>query len=309
MEAIPQWIFNLLAQRQAVILPGLGTLRVEHVPPALDRAGGGVTAPVNRVVFSLDQAEGQTLPEWIAERSGLPLKEVKPQYNRWVATLRRVSIDGEIVVEGVGMLLRQPDDSYRVEVSPELDRWLNPIVPKTVPLPARQPRPKKAAKKSRASRRAAWLAFGGAMLVILLYAGYYIYTRGFFDVPRAPVPPPPSEQSTPLDAAIPEAPTDTLPTGTASPASEPQSAPVPEPELPAGEAYHLIAGVFSNRPNAERFVREQDLEAPQTSLIPLAGGRYVMVSVGRHSTKAEADAALRQLKQRIPDAWISKRRN
>jgi hypothetical protein len=308
MEAIPQLIFNLLAQRQEVILPGLGTLRVEHVPPAVDQTAGRIVAPVNRVVFSPDQAEGQTLPERIAERSGLPLKEVRPQYNRWVATLRRASIDGEIVVGGVGMLLRQPDGSYRVEAAPELDRWLNPIAPKTVPLPARQPRPKQAKKKSRTSRRAAWLAFGGAMLVTLLYAGYYVYTRGFFDVPTAPAPTPAlTGQPAPPQAAIPPPAAEPLPAGTASPASEPPVA--PPPALPAGESYHLIAGVFSNRPNAERFVREQRLEAPQTSLIPLAGGRYVMVSVGRYATNAEADAALRQLKQRIPDAWISKRKD
>jgi hypothetical protein len=318
MEAIPQLIFNRLAQRQAVILPGLGTLRVEHTPPRIDEAARRIVAPIDRVVFSREEGPGQTLPEIIADHFGVPLKEVKPRYNRWLAGLRRASIDGEIVVAGVGMLLRQPDGSFRVETAPELDRWLNPIEPASVPLPPPQPRVKTARKtagkpgrKSRLARRAARLAAAGAFGAVAVYAFIYLYTNDVFD--RAPVQTP-TPVAAPKPVPVPEVAVPaqdsvetTMPEPVVSTAEQP-AVQVSPPTAGSDAVYHLIAGVFSNRENAERCVREGGFEASQTTLIPTTGGRF-MVSVGRYETMEAADAALQPLKERLPDAWISKRKH
>jgi len=309
VEAISQLIFNLLAQRQPVILPGLGTLRVEHTPPRVDEDTRRIVSPVSRVVFSPETDADPTLPQWIAERSGLPLKEVRPQYNRWLAAMRRDSIDGEYVVAGVGILLRQPDGSYRVETAPELDRWLNPIEAASIPLPSPKPGAGPT-RKNRRSNRAAWLAAAGALLVILLYGVYYFYGHEFFGRRQ------PATVSTQAQQPVTVAPTDTLPVPddptTASPqtasTAAPQAASATATPVPRGEAYHLIAGVYSTRANAERCIREEGLEATTTTIIPTAIGQF-MVSAGRYATKPEADAALRVLKQQIPGAWISKRKN
>lgn len=316
MQAIPQLIFNLLAQRRRVVLPGLGTLYTERQPAEWKAGTNVLSTPRIRVLFTAAEEEGETLPEVIARQSDIPLKEIKPQYHRWLAGVKKASENGEIALDGVGLLIRQPDGSYWVEVSQELDRLLNPIDVKAIRLPEQQPvkakkeRAKKKEKKersraSRLARRAAWLASLGALLAILVYGGYFGYTRGWFDrqepARQTPAPlaePPHSEE---VNLVLP----DTMPE---NPVSQEADSVAPSEASPVtGEVYHLIAGVYSNRANAERYVRESVSDPAAAELIATTGGRF-MVSVGRYRTKEEADRMLNELQAQYPQLWVSKRK-
>ena len=332
MQAISHLIFNLLSERRRVILPGLGTLYTESVPAAIG-PDGVLTVPQTRVLFTAVEESGETLPEIIAAHSGLPLKEIRPQYNRWLDNLRRASSDGELAIDGTVLLLRQPDGSYWAEPARELDRLLNPSEQKTFRLPVVAPSKEKSkktsAKKSPASpvagktdsrgkRRAMWLAVGGAVLSVLIYAGYFAWTRGAFD-PKISVPAPVSQPFEPPRQEQPVAAVEepgTFPADSAAaevPAVvEPAVSAVPGtgilPENHTGDVYHIIAGVFSTRENAERFVRDSGFEAARTTIISTAGGRF-MVSVGRFPDKLSADAEVGRLHDLFPEAWVSKRRS
>ena len=325
METFSRVIFNLLALRQRVILPGIGTLYTEQLPAASDPATGMVSVPQTRVVFSAVEQSGETLPEIIACRSGIPLKDIKPQYNRWMSKIRGASIHGELTIDGVVLLLCQPDGSFWAEPAKELDFLLNPIEPEKIRipvLPSSKTQPKAAAssagkparpkKKTNPGRRATGLAIGGVVLAVLVYGSYYAYTRGFFTQDSSR-PIPVHEQFRPAETVPPTVLRDTLSADTlpAVPSPAETIPPVQPPEASggsqSGDVYHVIAGVFSNRENAERYVRENNFEPSRVTLIPTTGDRF-MVSVGRYAEKSEADREMERLRSSIPQVWVSKRK-
>jgi outer membrane biosynthesis protein TonB len=350
MQAIPQLIFNLLAQRQRVILPGLGTLSTEQSAAELD--ANRLTEPRTEVLFTPVEEEGETLPEVIARQSGLALKEIRPQYNRWLATIRKKEEADEITIEEVGVLIRQRDGSYRTVVSAALNRRLNPLGINTIRLPEQPPVPKKkeaqkASKKTPAEkktkektkkektkkeksprtspsrRRAVWLAVAGSVVVVGGLVLYDAYTGGLLQSfwrqnkteTVAPVlEPQTTEQTVPETIETAPVTVETAPVPSATPADSVPEAVIPAPattapatENPSGAVYHLIAGVFSNRENAERYVRENVAGSDRAEIIPTTGDRF-MVSVGRYTEKSEADRAMAERKTTYPDIWVSKRK-
>jgi outer membrane biosynthesis protein TonB len=345
MQAIPQLIFNLLARRERVILPGLGTLSTEQSPTELD--ANRLTEPRTEVLFTPVEEEGETLPEVIARQSGLALKEIRPQYNRWLATIRKKEEADEITIEEVGVLIRQRDGSYRTVVSASLNRRLNPLGINTIRLPEQPPVPKKkeakktpvekkAKKKTKkektkkeksprtspSRRRAVWLAVAGSVVVVGSLVLYDACTGDLLQSPRrqdktetaAPVSEPrATEQTVPETIETTPETVETAPTPSVTPADSIPEAVIPVPtttapvaESPSGAVYHLIAGVFSNRENAERYVRENVAGSDRAEIIPTTGDRF-MVSVGRYTEKSEADRAMAERQATYPQVWVSKR--
>jgi len=321
MEAISRLIFNLLARRQTVVLPGMGTLHTVEEPAVVD-ASGGLTVPRIRLSFSVVEEKTETLTEIIATQSGIPVKEIKPQYNRWLSKLRNASSDGELAIEGVVLLIRQPDGSYWAEPSRELDNLLNPIQPQKIQLPVlssgkgKKNRPVSASseqkKKSQQKSRAAWLAAGGAVLAVLIYWGYYAYTRGFFN-PGIPEPAVSSVVSDPLpdlQQAAPAIPDTLQQSDNLGIVREDSLLSQENPVLPeayTGEVYHVIAGVFSTKENAERYIGQIAFDESRITLIPTSNGRF-MVSVGKYTDKEAADREMARLRKDFPQVWVSKRK-
>lgn len=338
MEVFAQAIFNTLARRQRVILPGVGTLYTQQTAAEVDRAGT-VSAPRTTLRFTVREEAGETLPESLAVRSGLPLKDIRQQYNRWVAGLRKQAGDGNLRIEGVVALTRQPDGEYRAEPSEALARRLNPMEQQKIQLPVvppvkaakTSPEKKSAPEKKKATtapsparpakrRKTGWIALPAALL-LLGGGGYYAYTQGWLDgifpSPKpSPAPHEPVRPTVETPAVLP----DTLPADSVQTAPEPIAPEVitPEPTLlstPAGTlpdghtgpVYHVIAGVFSTQDNAERCIRQNGFDPARATIIPTANGKF-MVSTARFADKASADAEMARLQKTVPQAWVSKRR-
>jgi hypothetical protein len=325
MEAIPQLIFNRLARRERVILPGIGTLYTESDPAAVD-ASGRLAVPHVRVLFDASEPGGEVeagLPELVAADSGLPFAEIRPQVDRWLSKLKSTATDGEWGIDGVVRLTRRADGAQQVEPSPELNAWLNPLGAAPVLLPGIQPSKEEKTKTQhvtpgsrRKKRRGRGWAFF-AMILILLGAGcYYGYVRGGFDslIGRF------QRQNTPSPLPIPDSVITESPivTDTSSSDSLPQTEPVggmildslprTEPVIDSSVvAYHLVGGVFSTRENAERFIRESAPDPQRAVILPMTSGKF-MVSIGRYTDKGSADHEAALLRSRIPDIWVSKRK-
>ncbi|MCD8185029.1 MAG: hypothetical protein LUD68_00780, partial [Rikenellaceae bacterium] len=100
MEVFAQTLFNELARRKRVVLPGLGTFTVQ-VRPLKEDPGGKIPVPFAEVSFTSVEEEGETLPE-IAERmSGIPLRDIQARYHRWAAPLRSDSRQGSFSIPEV----------------------------------------------------------------------------------------------------------------------------------------------------------------------------------------------------------------
>lgn len=303
MEAIRKLIFNELAQRRRVILPGLGALLTEQEPAAWKAETDTLSVPRTRVVFSPGEGDGETIVERIAALSGIPPKDIRPQYNRWSAELKKGLEAGRIEIEGVCTLVSRPDGSVEITLSATLDNLLNPLGKSTLHLPELQSERKR--KKSKGA--VGWIV--GVLLLLLAGAGYYGYTRGWFDplIERitsrstaVPTPAPiPIAEPTPRIEPVGEPLIDSLPrTGSVDD-------PVPQ-AVPADAAYHLIAGVFSTRENAERYIREEGFDAAKTVVRLTSGGRF-QVSIGAYPAKEQADSAMYALRTKYPGVWVAEK--
>lgn len=371
MEAISKLVFNLLAQKKNVVFPNLGTLCVEQEPESL--TSSKLRVPKSHVAFRPEQ-DGSTLPEIIADKAGLTFKDAKSQYNRWMSNIKRQAKNDILTINGVCELIPLPNGNYRVDISAELDRILNPFDIQTIhlsPLAASSPeqtveaevetaeeqpirilthrkQPAKDAPEKKVSpepvilqtvpvqkqaqeapqkqeagkppqpkqpepkKKSKGIGIAAAILLLLgLSGGFYAYRQGIFTNPQ------PAGDTNTSQPVQPEA--SVLPENTGS--SEMENQPTVATEVPeqttgasstassdnTSEVYHLIAGVFSTRENAERFLTQFDFDPAQTTLIPTTGERF-MVSIGKYTSKREADRAMSVWQAKIPGAWVSKRK-
>ena len=277
----------------------------EQEPAGWKAETGMLFLPRTRIVFSPEEGEGETIVDRIAGQSGLPVKEIKPQVLRWLAELKKEFEKGRIEIEEVGTLVRRADGSVEITPSAALDSRLNPLEMKNITLPVMQSerKPKK--------RGTAWRWIVGVLLLLLAGTGYCGYTRGWFDplierimsrpaaVPTMPAPISPAGPVPQIEPAGDPA-VDSIPhTG---PKEESAVEPVSEP------AYYLIAGVFSTRENAERYIREEGFNRSRTVAVirPTAGGRF-QVSIGEYDTKEEVDRAMSEWRGRSPGIWAAKK--
>ncbi len=291
MDAINQLIFNELAQRRRVILPGLGTLSLEQRSPAWQEWSASYSPPRTRIVFTPLEAEGPTLPELIARQSDIPLREVRPQYHAWLAEVKKGDGEGNLSIEGMGLLYRRPDGTYRVEPTVALERLLNPAGGDFARLPLPPfPTEQSAYRYPRRSRSPIapgwWIAFGAVVLAAALV--WCAFACGWFDSLRERM-----SRKEEVILVVPAEPMVVEPLPEPEPVEEPVVEPVPEP-------YQLIVGTFTRIQNAEKLVAE---EGGRAEIFTRADGRF-MVSIGGYATLAEAEAAKNRVWFQYPDAWV-----
>lgn len=302
-ELIPRIIFNLLAKRHTVILPQLGTLYTEYVPPRMDAASGKLRVPYYLLRFTEDLAEGETLPEILARLSGREEKDVRRMYNNWISEIRK--FPSETIIPHVCTIRPSQSGHYEVEASGELSRWLNPMGSDFIdlPLPAVTGTPglKPESHAPRKKSKGILAVIGISACIGVLAAGYYFYKY----TPAKPDADPPVRESA-VTGTQPEVAADTASAvrpDTAFRDTVPSA--VVRDTIPVSkEVYHLVGGVFSTRENAERYISQKGFTGAE--IITMANGRF-MVSVARFADKKEADREMRNLHRRYPEIWVSKR--
>lgn len=116
MKAIEKIIFNELASRRAIVLPHVGTLRIDRCTAEL--GDKGVKAPSNRINFSATEDEGRATVVSVMEAMGVDRAQAGHAYSEWLEEVR----DGnDLTINGVGELV---GGVFTPTV--ELDQMLNP---------------------------------------------------------------------------------------------------------------------------------------------------------------------------------------
>lgn len=317
MEAIDKLLYNLLASGESVVLPEVGTLRVEQTPTTL--SGKVVSYASRRVRFSSrTDRKVRTLVEVMVSEYGLTAEVATEAYGEWLRVARSGS---EVKIEGVGSLRKgffTPTNEFEREA-------LNPWQPAPVTLHRRRsPLPYifvacialGAAggwwwivnNEQRAEKMAGEIAeaVDGEITeeaIVASLEGYAEELESTKEIEKEIV----EEKPKVAEVAQP------TPTPAPKPAPAPAVQAVPEAFIPVQPAertagkYVLVGGVFSTNENADKFIAEDALGVGRSaySKHPYAGGK-ILVAVGVFDTSERANARRRELSSVNSALWVHK---
>ncbi|MBP3682436.1 MAG: hypothetical protein J6I87_04080 [Rikenellaceae bacterium] len=296
-DNITQLLFNALAQRQTVVLLGIGSLRFRRVAAKLE--GSTLTPPRNMFRFS-SREEGRSLLDMMVDEAGCTREEGEEAYRRW---LHRIKQGHSVVIEGVG---RIEDDFFTP--SEELERLLNPT--SDAPVVLRRHR----------SLRGLWIGLAAVALVAVAGGAWW-----YVNMHSAPVPTLVAQKTEKPVAEVVET-ADSVAEGAAEPVEEfvpvaesaqspaPENKPAPAPatteigEMTSGMSY-VVVGVFSTEANARKFIEQMARRAPEMACraYKFQGSKF-MVSGFESADGAEASAFIRDHRAQFPDLWAYKRK-
>ncbi len=246
METSGNLLFELLASGGTVVLPSVGTLRVERTDAALDR-NAGISAPVNRVVFHRKEFQSpETMAGLIARMNGTDLSEAERMYYEWIDNSRQP--DGSFLLEPAGQLA---DGAFTP--SARLEARLNPgaLVPAV-------------AAESRGGRNRRRLLIAAAA-VLTVGAIWYLWESDDILGRRAEkklygqpslVSRTERAETEKWELADSETPVKEPAAGIRDTAPE---EPTTGPTATVSGRYILVAGVYSTEENADRFIAEDAL--------------------------------------------------
>ena len=312
MDQVSNLVYNALAKRQGVVLPGIGTLYAVTVPAEMQKPGV-VTPPVNRVELVTDELPGiPHIVDLIAGYDQTDPEQAREIYNRWLA--ENCSEEG-VTIGAVGNIREgvfTPD--------PGLEEALNPVDTGAVRLPGRID----------AKRVAMWVVFA-VLIGVGISVGaivWYEYSEQMRIVRL-------SEQPV-LPASVPAAPDSPavkvpaaagsdssagesgasagVDSSAAVPAKQPE--PVREPAtvpaaklVPATAAmhYYVIVGTYSTDQNAEKFIAsaQKKNDKLEYAKIPMPNGK-ILVSVFGATAETEANRMKKEGAGLCRDAWVYK---
>lgn len=300
-DSITQLLFNALAQRQTVILPGIGSLRFKRIAAKLE--GSTLTPPRNMFRYS-SREEGRSLLDMLISAAGCTREEGEEAYRRW---LRRIKQGHSIVIEGVG---RIEEDFFKP--SDELEQLLNPVA--SAPLTI----------KRRRSWRGVWITLAAvAVIGVAGAAWWYVQMRPTstpavvaqkVEKPKTEV----IEIAEKIDSVVaeqvatevvPEVAPEVAPVQKESaPASAPASVSTEVGEMTSGMSY-VVMGVFSTEENARKYVTQLAKRAPEIGcrIYRFQGAKF-MVSGFESADGATATTFIREHRTQFPDLWAYKRK-
>lgn len=312
MDQVSNLVYNALAKRQGVVLPGIGTLYAVTVPAEMQKPGV-VTPPVNRVELVTDELPGiPHIVDLIAGYDQTDPEQAREIYNRWLA--ENCSEEG-VTIGAVGNIREgvfTPD--------PGLKEALNPVDTGAVRLPGRID----------AKRVAMWVVFA-VLIGVGISVGaivWYEYSEQMrivrlseqpvlpASVPAAPdspavkVPAAAGSDSSAGESGAPAG----VDSSAAVPAKQPE--PVREPAtvpaaklVPATAAmhYYVIVGTYSTDQNAEKFIAsaQKKNDKLEYAKIPMPNGK-ILVSVFGATAETEANRMKNEVSGLFPDAWVFK---
>lgn len=330
MEAIDKLLYNLLSSGESVVLPEVGTLRVEQ--SATTQSGNRVVCGSRRVRFSSRSDKGvRSVVSVMVEEYGLSDEEATEAYGEWLRSARK---GPEVTIEGVGSVKKgffKPTEEFDSEA-------LNPWQTAPVTLHSRR-------------LPLGWIF---TICVVLGAAGAWMWLVGgdadkeiakeiaeevdsviteeaivasleeyAEELEIAPTPeekpiekpetkpeqkpaPKPEQQPTPQPTPAPQQtqPKQVVPKEQSAPAVPAAIIPIQPVERTSGKSV-VVAGVFSTGENADKFIAEDELGVGSVAYTKHHYGSKILVAVGGiFDTATAANTHRRTLPSTDGSLWV-----
>lgn len=252
---IDKLIYDALALRRAVTLPGVGTLEVKHLG-ARKISETRIAPPKNVVALYPDDVPGAESVIAMIAAGGVDQHDAEALYGEWIEAARKE--DGSLSIEGVGSVREG-----KLAIAEELHAVLNPAGEKIVTMET----------KKRSIPLWAWVIMG-FIAAALVVCAVVCYKNGLPCLGRKAAP----VTETHIAAPAPDA--DSLAAARDDAARA----------VPAAPRFHVIAGAFAIESNADNFIATLKRDYPELTpekVVNPANG-YNMVSIYQAPTEREA---------------------
>ena len=296
MDPVSVLVFNALAKRQGINLPGIGALHVV-TSAARTEERNTLVPPVNRVELLPDAQPGfLDVIDLLARYGETDRDDAQQTYNSWLA---QVSSEEGVTIDSVGLV---SEGTFRP--APQMAAVLNPAGTAPMRLP----------RKGRGNGLLWWI-----VLAIVVGAGISVGAIAWLESRDAPYPPrtirtetASSEAGDAAEENPPSSPaslsgteTDTA-TRTVVPAKE-LTPSVPSVPAAGQKRYYVIVGAYSTEQNADRFIaeaRKKDDSLPYEKL-PQPNGR-ILISIFSSDSERQAVQKKREYEVMFEGSWVYK---
>jgi nucleoid DNA-binding protein len=337
-------IRELLLQHEKVVIPGFGTFAISQRPAEINRNTGIIQPPSREILFDEKKHIGDgKLEDYVTKKQLLSREEATKAISLFVkSTQEQLRLSGNATIEGIGYLGRDKTGRYSFKATKELLGKVNIFDLPKLEIPVTQTtKPRTITPKPYVppavipteDRRKWWIPV--ALVVLLLGLSAIFYFTGLYKnfTSRKPVALVLSDD-TGQDARLVfgnrnSSETDSMkdqigreldkrtareeallyedsqrePPDTKE---ETITKPAQPAVLPAPKPYHIIAGAFQVKSNAERQIVSLESKGFSPVLLPKQGNFY-MVSLGSYDTKIQAVTALNQLKLKLDqEFWVTR---
>ncbi len=267
MSTVDKVIFDALAKRQNVVLPGVGSLEVKR-RKAKKVSDNRIIPPQNVVVFNTEEiAEGESIVYLLATSEDTDDREARAKYKSW---LEEAASDKGLNIRNVGEI---SDEKF--VIAQPLHAALNPSKDEVIVMEEKEDKG--------GSPFWLWLVCGLLLAFIAYMLLSYYLSGSLFGIEKKP-------KAVTTEVVAPVA--DTLAVN--QPTSEEVIAETMQQQAaaaaPAQHRFHVIAGSFSVEKNADNFMKKVQRDFPDLKLEKLKNPRngYWMVSIFNAPTERQA---------------------
>lgn len=305
MKVVDNLIFNSLACGQGVILPGIGSLKVELQPAKL-KGNNRLEIAVKRVLYSKSEPEELiSIVDIIERESGQDRAKSEATYSKWA---EQEQSERCITIQGVGTIKNDfftPSEEFKKILNPDQRGFI------------------KLRRRVKSGRIAAitlplMLAVGGLFYYLYAVERAFDYgynwswdnflnreaatcTDGVVEPRSTPTQPPTPAEMASIIAA------DTITIGTPDSLIVAEVDPVSEPTAVDSSAtkYHVIAGAYSTIENANKYIAKARLSADTLpyKIVPIANGRF-LISIYESDQEELASKRCKEFKDIDPSIWM-----
>ena len=290
MKAIDKIIFNELASRRAIVLPGIGTLEVTR--RAAQMVGGDIKAPVNQVVFSPKEARDIPSVALLMRSMGMEPAAAENAYNAWLLEAMR---GDDVIINGTGILKQ---DFFIPSM--ELEQMLNPAkIPvqraeHDYPVPPQQCcMPDENRKNTTANSSLTNALIAVMALLLILLVALICRNNDYCEDKR------PSDRGWFAKRKMKHVPHQThCPVKQEVARNNEAEERAVEPIAPSSKRYHLIAGCYLYDSVADDLIARYRRAFPELTIVKLYSGGYwgwIRVSVFQSDDLKEVQNANRRL--------------
>ena len=294
----------ILQENSFVSIPSIGSFLKDSTPSRIDTNLHLLTAPEERIGFTTERKfDDGSIVHYLCTHLGIPEKEAQQALLKWLNSTNQRLKNGERVdFEGIGQLYRKGDAIIFTQNTGEKQElgtfgYLRVSMPDML------------TKKRQSGKGKRGVAMAITLPIAIVGVGIGIAYWAYQDKESTPIPPNTTSQHREQETMLEEDSTEVTTYSQIERNHEQKMALTPTTHADRKNVYHLVAGSFAERTNAEKLFHQLRWEGYNPELINING--LYRVSLAHFYDKNQANIELAQLRKKTgkEGMWLLEQAN